>query len=172
MPDSNGHVVMRLRAFLDGEMSPAEASSVRAHCAGCSDCARTLEGFRAVGTALREGDPAAFARSSWWPAIDARLRRRRDPRWRTDPRWGADPRGRADSRGHAASRRRAAYAAGISALAAAGLFLGLQLGAMSGAATSDGATAWSSASPSLQGESAGNLTDLYLISGAEEDSGR
>ena len=55
-------------AYLDGELTPAEAAALDAHLAKCESCAAELELEREVAAALREGAvslaaPEGFARS-------------------------------------------------------------------------------------------------------------
>lgn len=57
-----GHRKVResLSAYLDGELSPAQARAVESHLAGCGSCREELEGLRSVAHTLRslpEVDP-------------------------------------------------------------------------------------------------------------------
>ncbi len=132
------HVESRLRPWLDGELPAAEAERVRAHTEACPGCARAAAELRELRTLIR-ADAALPSPGPLWPGVRERLRPRLDP------------------------RRRFAYAAGVSALAAAGLFLGLHLGASAPAApTGPPAGTWETVSPVLGGGTAGNLTEVYL----------
>jgi hypothetical protein len=64
-----------LSLYLDGELDPAQQDDVAAHLAGCTECARTLDDFRALGEGIRALPDVS------WPAgaraeFGARLRRR------------------------------------------------------------------------------------------------
>jgi len=72
------HVGDKLQAFLDGELSSSESDSVRAHCAVCSECARSLADLEAVRVAL-EGDDVPSPLRSMWPAVREELERRSSP---------------------------------------------------------------------------------------------
>jgi hypothetical protein len=56
------HVNDQLRAYLDGELPPAEAETVNGHVTGCPACAAALAGLRTHGAAatayLSDADPA------------------------------------------------------------------------------------------------------------------
>lgn len=66
-----------LSAWADGETSPFDAAEVRAHVAGCRDCAAFAE---AVAALSAEPDLAPGPAPDLAPAVLARLRRKRDSR--------------------------------------------------------------------------------------------
>jgi len=66
------HITDQLSAFLDGDLSPAEATAVETHLAECAGCRATLEDLRRItglAGALADGEPAR----DLWPEIAARL---------------------------------------------------------------------------------------------------
>jgi hypothetical protein len=77
-----------IQAYLDGELSPAQAEGLRGHAAGCSDCSAELALYDRVFTALRSApiwDPGvAFTERVLDRVVPSRLRRR----WVTAIGWG------------------------------------------------------------------------------------
>lgn len=137
------HVLGRLQAFADGELSPGEAARVRAHSAACPSCARALAEIESVYGALA-ADKETQGLPSIWPGVAERLERRR-------PFFGSVP-----------------FTVGASAAAAAGLLIGLWLGSAAGLAGGQAAPAgealrgdWSEVGSLLSGAGT-TLGDLYL----------
>ncbi len=69
-----------LSAFVDGDLSPAEAQAVRAHAAGCPRCTASIEELRAMFTAARalerpEPPPTL------WAAVEGAMARHDRPWW-------------------------------------------------------------------------------------------
>jgi len=64
----------RLSAYLDGELTEAQAAEVKRHLADCTGCRRTLEGLRRADALVRDLPPlapsAAFDRT-FWEKVDA-----------------------------------------------------------------------------------------------------
>jgi anti-sigma factor RsiW len=67
------HVENKIKACIDGELAPAEAEAVRAHCRACESCARAWAQIEAVERVLAEADPIE-ASASIWPQVAARVR--------------------------------------------------------------------------------------------------
>jgi hypothetical protein len=68
----------QLSAFVDGELSAAETAAVRAHAAGCAQCAATIGDLRAMvagAGALAEPEPPP----TLWPSIEGALDDRGGP---------------------------------------------------------------------------------------------
>jgi anti-sigma factor RsiW len=146
MTDSyGGHVDSRLQAFLDGELSTSEAAAVEDHCSDCPACGAALEESRAV-RALMAVDRGDEPLRPTWPGVRDALPRR------------------------VPGRPSLAYLFGASALAAAGLFLGLYLGAESvpSPAATASESSWSSFSSTLGTGSPGNLAGIYLTDARSE----
>lgn len=83
--DIGPHVLDGIHACLDGELAPAKDEAVRAHCRLCADCGRAFAQSERVQAVLvddaRAAQDAAAAEPSVWPAVCARLRERRRPRF-------------------------------------------------------------------------------------------
>jgi len=73
---AGAHAIDRLQAWLDGEVPPAEAERLLAHCAGCAACGRALaEAERLLGALDRDAAALNEERAgqpSLWPAVRAR----------------------------------------------------------------------------------------------------
>ncbi|RPJ42746.1 MAG: hypothetical protein EHM19_09960 [Candidatus Latescibacterota bacterium] len=137
------HVLGRLQAFADGELSPGEAERVRAHSAACPACARALAEIESVNAALNAYEETRLP-PSIWPGLAERLERRRPFFWSVP------------------------FAVGASAAAAAGLLIGLWLGSAAGLGGGQAALAgetlrgdWSEVGSLLSGAGT-TLDDLYL----------
>jgi hypothetical protein len=71
----------RLSAFLDGDLAPAELSSMRHHLEACPGCARRLDELCVVARATRALD-VPEPPPTLWPAIEGALARQtRSDRW-------------------------------------------------------------------------------------------
>jgi len=70
----------RLSAFVDGELSPAEAAAVRSHTAGCATCATAIEELRALVTQARALD-IPEPPPTLWPSIEGEMDRRERFAW-------------------------------------------------------------------------------------------
>ena len=68
------HVVDRLSAYLDHELSVAEAASVREHLAGCETCAERLAHLAAVDAGVR--DLKVVAPEGYFDSFASRVRTR------------------------------------------------------------------------------------------------
>jgi anti-sigma factor RsiW len=83
--DIGPHVLDRIHACLDGELAPVEDEAVRAHCRLCAGCGSVFAQNERVQAALiddaRAAHDAAVVEPSVWPAVRARLRERRRPRF-------------------------------------------------------------------------------------------
>jgi anti-sigma factor RsiW len=80
--DIGPHVLDRIHACLDGELAPADDEAVRTHCRLCADCGHAFTQSECVRAALIDDARAADAAGpSVWPAVRARLRERRRPRF-------------------------------------------------------------------------------------------
>ena len=145
--ETEGHVERRLQPFLDGELAASEAAAVEAHASKCPACGAALSGLRSVH-ALLALDPGVEPIRPVWPSVRDALPRR------------------------SPGRPSPAYLFAASALAAAGLFIGLHLGGGTAARTAAIApeTAWSSLSSTLGSGSPGNLAGIYLT-GVETSRG-
>jgi anti-sigma factor RsiW len=66
------HVRDKIQACLDGELTPAEAAAVRAHCESCDACGRIWHESEAVWRAVAEAPPPPLNRSLW-PGVQTRL---------------------------------------------------------------------------------------------------
>src|SRR5438105_10022211 len=66
------HVVEQLSAYLEGDMNPRAADSVREHLAGCGDCARACAELRAIVASARSLDRPEPP-PTLWPAIEGAL---------------------------------------------------------------------------------------------------
>lgn len=136
-----------IQALVDGELGEARAAAVRQHCESCSDCRQIREGCVAVCDLLAADLPPELLRPMW-PQIRNEL--------------------------HRVSARRfdLFFAAGTSALAAAGLVLGILLGSL-GAPARDRQQQdiWSAIGSSLTGEARGALSGTYVPSGDSGDPG-
>lgn len=68
----NGHPIEKLSEYIDGELTAVERGQVERHLSSCSQCARVVEGLRAVvgaAQAVQDAPPA----SDLWPGIASRL---------------------------------------------------------------------------------------------------
>jgi anti-sigma factor RsiW len=66
--ETDGHVEDKLEAMLDGELTRAEASAVRAHCTGCKKCGAALGELEMIDGALEmEREPSPLR--PMWPAV-------------------------------------------------------------------------------------------------------
>jgi hypothetical protein len=70
----SAHVLDRLSAYLDGELSPPDRALVAEHLAGCEECSRRLQALGVVDAAARElpAEPPA----GYFSAFPSRVRRR------------------------------------------------------------------------------------------------
>jgi anti-sigma factor RsiW len=66
------HVEEKIQTCIDGELAPAEAEAVRAHCRACERCGRVWAQIEAVHHALDAAGPIEES-PSIWPLIAARL---------------------------------------------------------------------------------------------------
>jgi Putative zinc-finger/FecR protein len=64
-----GHVSRRLTAYLDGQLSPAAAQSVKAHLVRCARCRQELDEMRFAASLVRQL-AVRHAPAAVWPAID------------------------------------------------------------------------------------------------------
>jgi anti-sigma factor RsiW len=85
----SAHVLDRLSAYLDGELSPPDRALVAEHLAGCDECSRRLQALTIVDAAAREL-PAEPPRG-YFSSFPGRVRRRlegdtRERSWRV-PAW-------------------------------------------------------------------------------------
>jgi anti-sigma factor RsiW len=82
----NRHVEDRIQAWLDGELTAAEARSVEAHVESCERCARAADASRRV---MRAIDSLEQARplAPMWPRVERSLHR--GPGLRFDPPFAA-----------------------------------------------------------------------------------
>ncbi len=81
MSQGNDHVEEKILPCLDGELSPAEAEAVRAHCRTCEACGQAYADMEAlVGRLDADRDTAAC--TPLWPLISERLASRREPIFR------------------------------------------------------------------------------------------
>ncbi len=144
---TGGHVEGRLQPFLDGELPASEAAAVEAHASTCPACGAALAELRSVH-ALLARDGGVEPIRPVWPAVRDALRRR------------------------SPGRPSLAYLFAASALAAAGLFIGLHLGegTATRSATVGTESAWSSLSSTLGSGNPGNLAGIYLT-GVERSGG-
>ncbi len=67
------HVELRLSAYHDGSLDPAESERVRAHLETCSSCLSTSEEHRRLEALLTEATETAQPSTSLWPGVAARL---------------------------------------------------------------------------------------------------
>ena len=67
-------VIDKLSAYGDGDLSPAERATIRAHLDGCASCARVAAEMAAVVAAARSLDRPEPP-PTLWPAIEGRLAR-------------------------------------------------------------------------------------------------
>jgi hypothetical protein len=75
---------LKLMAYLDGELEPFEAESVRLHLSQCQECARRLESQRRLESAWRDSwrDPPDFRFLAMRDSVDRRARKPRGvPGW-------------------------------------------------------------------------------------------
>lgn len=76
----------QLDAYLDGELSEAEARALEDHAKACEGCARELEAARLVRDALADMDAEVAvpleAQAAWRAAVRAEARRRSVRKWR------------------------------------------------------------------------------------------
>ena len=142
------HVQHKIQACLDGELTEAEAVSVRRHCESCRECGRAWRDMSAVWEALLKADAPPLP-LPLWPALERELVREQAVRPRPWP--------------------RLTYAGGALAATAAGLLLGLWMGSPRQGSLPD--TTW----PTLIEEGAlfvegtgWTLDRLYLSSEVEE----
>jgi hypothetical protein len=77
---SSPFTLERLSAFVGGDLSPADAQSVRRHVEGCAACARSAAELRAVALAARTLE-APEPPPTLWPAIAGALERDGARRW-------------------------------------------------------------------------------------------
>lgn len=140
------HVEHRIQACIDGELDPAEARAVRAHCAVCDRCGRVWAEIETVVRALDEGRPIAPA-GSLWPLVAARLR-------------GSDAR----------LRLRPALALSAGLAVVAGLVIGLKVGHSPGQnASGNGAgIALLAVGSLLDDDAATTLDEVYLTASVED----
>src|SRR5258708_28778696 len=70
----SAHVLDRLSAYLDGELSPPDRALVAEHLATCEECSRRLQALGLVDAAARElsAEPPA----GYFSAFPSRVRRR------------------------------------------------------------------------------------------------
>ena len=140
------HVEKRIQACIDGELDPAEAAAVRAHCAACEHCGRVWAEIETVGRALDEA-PQLVPSASLWPLVAARLMG--EPRLRLRP----------------------ALALGAGLAVVAGLALGLRVGHAPGQrANGNGAEIARLATGSLlDDDAATTLDEVYLAASVEDE---
>lgn len=139
-----GHVLEKIRACLDGELSVAEAEAVRAHCRECPQCAQAWEELAAFADLL-PGDVTEVPSSSLWPAVHARLHPRSS--------WFSGAR----------------FAVSASAAAAVGLLLGVLLGGVPGLERTEAAESSFTSLESVWTEDwEPTLADVYLAALTEE----
>lgn len=79
----SAHVLDRLSAYLDGELSPPDRALVAEHLAGCEECSRRLQALGLVDAAARElpAEPPA----GYFSAFPSRVRRRLEGDTRARP---------------------------------------------------------------------------------------
>lgn len=69
---TDGHVTgLTLMAYLDGELSGAEAASVRDHCASCAECSSELDMLQSLYGALGEDRDLDLTGDPVWPSVRA-----------------------------------------------------------------------------------------------------
>lgn len=73
-----GHETERLSAYLDGDLSPAEREELKAHLAGCTECAATLVDLERIVVGARSLEDRPPGRDLW-PGIAQRLERSSEP---------------------------------------------------------------------------------------------
>jgi hypothetical protein len=69
-----------LSAFVDGDLSPAQAQAMRAHLAGCPQCTVSIAELTAMVTAAR-GLERPEPPPSLWPAVEGAMARHERPWW-------------------------------------------------------------------------------------------
>ncbi len=142
------HVHQRLQAYLDGELTPAEARALEDHVRRCADCRAGLEATRAAWAAVDAAVRPELSRSVW-PELATRLERRR-----AAGRWTWPQRGLA------------------AAAAVAGLVLGLSLGGPPAAGTRDGEPSVVAADTDYLETSLPSLDQSWLLAAdVDEDAG-
>ncbi len=145
MRERENHVADRLQALVDGELSPEEERTVRDHCEQCERCGSLLREVEDVYRRL--GDlPPADLEESLWPVVQGRLRGR-------------------------TARRSLPFAVGASAMAAAGILIGLLLGPASGTdPAAGGETTWAEMGSLFDESTVPTLDTVYLGLDSEEES--
>jgi anti-sigma factor RsiW len=142
--DGNGHVLSNIQACADGELAREEEAQVRAHCGSCASCGAALAELEAFYSVL-ESDEDRRLLHPVWPRVLERIERRRSP------------------------FARVPFAVSASAAAAAGLLIGLLLGASGGIGAAEPGNGlqgdWSEIGSTLTGAGT-TLDDLYLADGA------
>ena len=78
----------KLSAFVDGDLTAAEAQAVRAHLASCPRCARVLTDLSAMVSTVRSLDRPEPP-PTLWPAVAGALERQERPWWITLRLFGA-----------------------------------------------------------------------------------
>ncbi len=138
-PRSN-HVADRIQAYLDGEVSPAEAESIRDHCSRCAICGRDLAESAGLRDLIRS-DPAPLPARSVWPGVRECIL----PTAR--PRFGP------------------LFAFGASAAVLVGLLFGIAVGSMRPPASSgESEDIWSAVGSTMTGGERDGLGDVYFMS--------
>lgn len=136
-----------MQAFADGELLPADAERVRAHCERCDACAAKRDGLRELAALLR-ADATERPLRPVWPHVQARLPRR--------------------------VRFDRSFVFGTGLAVTAGLLLGIALGATSsgsGASSSAAAGSSSSGNELMSWASWGStLPDVYGLESEEPGS--
>ena len=137
------HIEEKIRAYLDGELPPAEADGIREHCRSCPRCGRALEESKALHRVL-EADAALDPPQSLWPLVRARLERQ-------------------DGSG-----LRLWFALSASGAALAGLLLGVILGSLEESRDSWQQETWTEVGSLLAGGAETTLDEAYLAQETEE----
>jgi anti-sigma factor RsiW len=145
MRHRENHVADRLQALVDGELSREEERTVRDHCRECERCASLLRDAEEVYRRLGDLPPARLE-ESLWPAVQGHVHGR-------------------------AAGRNIPLAVGASAMAAAGILIGLWIGpAFAPRSATESETTWAEMGSLLDDGTVPTLDTVYLGLDSEEES--
>lgn len=136
MPSERHPDGLELQAYFDGELDPAQARAVQAHCETCPECRTELGALSEVSALLLSTPAPELPRPIW-----GEVRPMGEAEFRFKPLWGA-------------------------AACAAGIALGVLIGPTSVLTGGDAAeTEWTQTSSLWSGETTSSLLGVYEVTG-------